>query len=79
MSGAHMIKHSGPPPHVHVPESQPSAVSPQLLPQRPQLFSSLAVLMQLPEQQSCDPEHVRPHAPQFMFVSVLVHTPLQQV
>lgn len=79
MSGAHMMRHSGPPPQVHEPLVHPSAVSPHELPQPPQLFSSLSVLMQLPEQQSCEPEHTRPHAPQFATVSVRVQLPPQQL
>ncbi len=71
--------HAGPPPQVHEPLVQASAVSPHELPQRPQLFSSLLVLMHVPEQQSCEPEQTRPHAPQLATVSVRVQLPLQQL
>jgi hypothetical protein len=79
MKGAHMMKHSGPPPHVQLPPVQPSAVSSHELPQLPQLLSSFCVSRQVPEQHDCEPEHTRPHAPQFATVSVRVQLPLQQV
>ncbi len=79
MNGAHMMRHSAAPPQVHEPPVQPSAVSPHEFPQPPQLFSSDVVLVHEPPQHCCEPEHTRPHAPQFATESVRVHEPLQQL
>ncbi len=78
-------RHSGPLPHMQLPAEQVSAPSPQLLPHRPQLLSSLETSRQIPEQHAELPEHVRPQAPQFateLFVSTQVpeqHAPEPQL
>jgi hypothetical protein len=51
----------------------------QARPQLPQLFTSVFVLRQTPEQHCSEPpEQVRPHAPQFEIVSRRVQVPPQQ-
>jgi hypothetical protein len=68
------------PPQVHSPPVQPSSFIPShVLPQPPQLPSSVCVLTHAPEQHSCEPEHTRPHAPQFATVSVRAQVPPQQL
>lgn len=66
-------RQGAPVPQRQLPETQLSASSPQSLPQRPQWFSSFCVSRQLPLQQSEEPLHTRPHAPQLP-TSVLVLT-----
>lgn len=73
------MKQAGAPPHVHAPALQPSAVSPQALPHRPQLAGSALVLRHVPLQHSSEPAQVRPQAPQLAAVSVRVQAPPQQV
>lgn len=74
------MKHSPPPPHVQSPPVQPSAVlESHARPQAPQLLSSVCVFRHVPEQHCSEPEHTRPHAPQFATVSVRVQVPPQQL
>jgi hypothetical protein len=77
MSGAHVMKHSGPPPQVHAPPLHPSAVPPQSLPHEPQLSTLLLVLMQVLPQHDSAPPQVRPQAPQLATVFSVVHAPPQ--
>ena len=56
--------HLGPPPQVQEPEVQPSAVSPQALPQEPQWLGVTFVLMHVPLQQLSVAGQTRPQAPQ---------------
>ena len=74
------MKHAGPPPQVHAPDVQPSAVSPHALPQEPQWLTVTFVLMQVPLQQLSVDGQTRPQAPQFAtsLPLTLVHVPSQQ-
>jgi hypothetical protein len=65
---------------VQLPPVQPSEVpESQFRPHPPQLFVSLEVLMHVPEQHDCAPEHVRPQAPQLATVSSVTHVLPQHI